>query len=114
MYAVQKKTKIPRAATVRANFNSLCQRGGWLRRANGGGRAPGTGAALRLVLAGIRAMSGTLSAKRCVKLAPCSAAEARQVGGRSMTQPRLLGRRLDEHRGETPPAYRLLVHRCSH
>jgi hypothetical protein len=81
----------------------LCQRGGWLRRANGGERAPGTGAALRPVLTGIRAMNGTLSAKRYVKLAPCSAAEARQVGGRSMTQPRLLGRRLDEHRGETPP-----------
>ena len=82
---------------------SLCQRGGgWLRRANGGGRAPGTGAALRPVLAGIRAMNVTLSAKRCVKLAPCSAAEARQVGGRSYPAP-LLGRRLDEHRGETPP-----------
>jgi hypothetical protein len=93
---------------------SLCQRGGgWLRRANGGGRAPGTGAALRPVLAGIRAMDGTLSAKRCVKLAPCSAAEARHVRGWTMAGARPLGRRLDEHRGETPPAYRLFAHRCS-
>ena len=45
----------------RSNFNSLCQRGGWLRRANGGRRAPRTAAALRPVLAGIRAMNGTLS-----------------------------------------------------
>ena len=103
-YAVKKKksTARPAARPFEIQF-ALCQRGGWLRRANGGGRAPGTGAALRPVLAGIRAMNGTLSAKRCVKLAPCSAAEARQVGGRSMSQPRLLGLRLDEHRGETPP-----------
>jgi hypothetical protein len=47
-------------------------------------------------------MSGTLSAKRCVKLAPCSAAEARQVGGQGPWPRRPLGRRLDEHRGETP------------
>ena len=64
----------------RSKFNSLCQRGGWLRRANGAGRALGTGAALRPVLAGIRAMNGTLSAKRCVQLAPCSAAEAPCTG----------------------------------
>ena len=67
-----------------------------------GGRAPGTGAALRPVLAGMRAMSGALSAKRCVKLAPCSVAQDRQVGGWTMAQARPLGRRLDEHRGETP------------
>ena len=48
-------------------------------------------------------MHGTLSAKRRVKLAPCSAAEARQVGGWTMAKARPLGRRLDEHRGETPP-----------
>ena len=67
------------------------------------GRAPGTGAALRPVLAGIKAMSGTMSAKRCVKLAPFSVAEARQVEGQG-PWPRLpLGRHLDEHRGETPP-----------
>ena len=33
------KKNVPRAN--RSNFNSLlCQRGAWLRRANGGGRAP--------------------------------------------------------------------------
>jgi len=75
-YAVKKKPRGRR----RDRSKLLCQRGGWLRRANGGGRAPGTGAALRPVLAGIRAMNGTLSAKRCVKLAPCSAAEAPCTG----------------------------------
>ena len=80
-YDGYKKKKVPRGRRRdRSKFNSLCQRGEWLRRANGGGRAPGTGAALRPVLAGIRAMNGTLSAKRCVKLAPCSAAEAPCTG----------------------------------
>ena len=81
-YKKKKKKKVPRGGRRRdrSKFNSLCQRGGWLRRANGAGRALGTGAALRPVLAGIRAMNGTLSAKRCVKLAPCSAAEAPCTG----------------------------------
>ena len=99
--AVKKKKKTRGRRRDRSNL--LCQRGGWLRRANGGGRAPGTGAALRPVLAGIRAMNGTLSAKRCVKLAPCSAAEARQVGPLDHGPARPLGRRLAEHRGEAPP-----------
>ena len=99
-YAVKKKKSRGRR---RDRSNLLCQRGGCVRRANGGGRAPGTGAALRPVLAGIRAMNGTLSAKRCVKLAPCSAAEARQVGRLDHGPARPVGHRLDEHRGEAPP-----------
>ena len=72
-----KKKRVPRGATVRTSIR-------WVDAVGGCDEPmevdvpPGTGTAFLPILAGIKAMNGTLSAERCVKLAPCSAPEARE------------------------------------